>query len=51
MTHGDDFVVKGSKGSMLELKNKLESVYPIKANIIGAGSAKSVKALNRRICW
>ena len=26
-------------------------MYPIKASIIGAGSAKSVKALNRRIRW
>ena len=29
----------------------MERVYPIKANIIGAGSAKSFKALNRRIRW
>ena len=26
-------------------------MYPIKANIIGAGSAQSIKALNRRIRW
>ena len=36
---------------MLELKKQLESVYPTKASIIGAGSAESIKALNRRICW
>ena len=30
-THGDDFVVAGSKESLLEL----ESVCPIKASIIG----------------
>ena len=51
MTHGDDFVVTGSKGSLLELKKRLETVYPIKASIIGAGSAKSIKALNWRTCW
>ena len=44
LRHGDDFVVTGTKGS-------LESVYPIKASIIGAGSTKSMQALNRRICW
>ena len=35
MTHGDDFVATGSKESQLELKKQLESVYPIKASIIG----------------
>ena len=50
LTHGDGFVVTGTKGIMLELKQQLESVYPIKASIIGAGSTKSIKALNRRIC-
>ena len=50
LTRGDDFVVTGSMGSLLELKH-LESVYPIKASIIGAGSVKSIKPLNRRICW
>ena len=40
MTHGDDFVVTGTKESLLELKKQLESVYPIKASIIGAGSKK-----------
>ena len=44
-------MVAGSKESLLELKKQLESVYPIKASIIGAGSAKSIKALSRRVCW
>ena len=39
------------KGRVLELKKWRESVHPIKANIIGAGSAKSIKALNRRKRW
>ena len=26
-------------------------MYPINASIIGAGSTKSIKALNWRICW
>ena len=43
-------MVTGTKESLLELK-KLESVCPIKARIIGAGSTKSIEALNRRICW
>ena len=51
MTHGNDFVGTGTQGSLLELKKQLESVYPIKASIIGAGLAKSIKALNRRIRW
>ena len=50
LTHGDDFVVTGSKASLLELKKWLESVYPIKANIIWRGSAR-IKVLNRRIRW
>ena len=49
LTHGDCFVVAGTKESLLELKKQQESVYPIKASIIGAGSTKSIKALNRRI--
>ena len=49
--HGDDFTVAGSKESLLELRKQLESVYPIKASIIGACSAKSITALSRRICW
>ena len=44
-------VVTGSKESLLELNMRLESVYPINTNIIGTGSAKSIKALNRRIRW
>ena len=51
MTHGDDFVVTGTKESLLELNKQLESVCPIKTSIIGAGSAKSIKSLNRRKCW
>ena len=46
LTHGVGFVVTGSMESLLELKKRLQSVYPINANIIGAGSAKSIKALN-----
>ena len=46
LTHGDDFAVTGTKGSLLELK-KLESVYQIKASIIGAGSTKSIKVGER----
>ena len=44
-THGDDSVVTGTKGSLLELKMQLESVDTIKS---GAGSTKSIKAQNRR---
>ena len=51
VTYGDDFVVTGTKGSLLELKKELESACRIEASIIGAGSTKSIKALNRRICW
>ena len=32
-----------NEGSLLEL--------PVKASVIGAVSTKSIKALNRRICW
>ena len=35
-------MVTRTKGSLSELKKQLESVYPIKANIIGAGSAKNM---------
>ena len=31
LTHEDDFVVTGTKGSLLELTKQLESVYPIKS--------------------
>ena len=51
LTHGHDFVVTGSKESLLEIKKQLKNIYPIKVSIIGAGSEKSIKALNRRICW
>ena len=51
LSHGDDFVVTGSKESLFELKKQLQRVFPIKASIIGAGSTKSIKAVNRRICW
>ena len=50
LTHGDDFVVTGTKRRLLELKKQLESVYPINASIIGPGSTKNIKAPNRRIC-
>ena len=51
LTHGDDFVVTGTKGVFWSSRSSLESVYPIKASIIGSGSAKSIKALSRRTCW
>ena len=51
LTHGDDFVVTGTKGNLLELKKQLESVYPIKASVIWTGSVKSIKALSQRIRW
>ena len=51
LTHGDDFVVTGTKESLLELKRQPESVHPIEASITGAGSAKRIKALNWKICW
>ena len=35
----------------MELKQQLECENQTKASIIGAGSAKSINALNRRICW
>ena len=38
-------MVTGTQGTLLE------SVYPIKASVIGAGSTRSINALNRRICW
>ena len=44
-------MVTGSNGILLEIKKRLESVNPIKGDIIGAGSAKNIKALNRRIRW
>ena len=44
-TPGDDFVVAGSKESLLELKKQLESVYPIKASIIGVGFSKEYRGV------
>ena len=35
----------------MEFENKMTSVYPIKAKIIGHGSSKSIKTLNRRLHW
>ena len=40
-------MVRGTKESLLELKRQLDSV----SSIIGAGSAKSIKALIRRTRW
>ena len=34
----------------MEHKKQLECVYPIKASVIGACSAKSIKALNWKLC-
>ena len=51
MTHGDDFVVTGTKDSLLELKKQMESVYPIKASIIWEVRQRVSKALTRRMCW
>ena len=49
LTCGDDFVVTGSRESLLEIKKRLESVHPIKVSIISASPDKSIKALNLRI--
>ena len=35
----------------MEFEVKMASVYPIKAKIIGYGSPKSIKTLNRRLHW
>ena len=35
----------------MEFENKMTSVYTIKAKIIGHGSSKSIKTLNRRLHW
>ena len=42
-------MVTGTKESLLELNKQLESVYPTKASIIGAGSTKGMNALHRRL--
>ena len=37
-------MVTGPKESLLEIKNQLKSVYPIKASIIGSGSSALKRA-------
>ena len=49
--HGDDFTVAGSKESLLELRKQLEERVSNQSEHHRAGSAKSIKALSRRICW
>ena len=49
LTHGDDFVLTGPTKKLMEFERKMTSVYPIKAKIIGYGSPKSIKTLNRRL--
>ena len=51
LTHGDDFVLTGPTKRLMEFENKMTSVYPIKAKIIGHGSSKSIKTLDRRLHW
>ena len=51
LTHGDDFVLTGPTQKLMEFERKMKSVYPIKAKIIGHGSPKSIKTLNRRLHW
>ena len=51
LTHGDDFVLTGPTKKLMEFERKMTSVYPIKANISGYGSPKSIKTLNRRLHW
>ena len=43
MTHGDDSVVTGPTLGLLELKNKIAGVYPIKTRFISHGSTESIK--------
>ena len=43
LTHGDEFCVTVTKWSLLELKKQLESVYPIKASIIGEAQQRVSK--------
>ena len=47
LIHGDYFVVRGTMESLLDLKRQLDSV----SSFIGPGSAKSIKALIRRLRW
>ena len=49
LIHGDDFVLTGTTEKLMEFERKMTSVYPIKAKIIGYGSPKSIKTLNRRL--
>ena len=49
LTHGDDFVLTGPTKKLMEFERKMTNVYCIKANIIGCGSPKSIKTLNRRL--
>ena len=35
----------------MEFERKMTSVYPIKAKIVGCGSPKSIRTLNRRLHW
>ena len=51
LTHGDDFVLTGPTKKLMEFERKRTNVYPIKAKIIGYGSPKSIKTLNRRLHW
>ena len=51
LTHGDDFVLTGPTNKLMEFERKMTSVYPFRAKIIGYGSPKSVKTLNRRLHW
>ena len=50
LTHGDDFVVTETKESVGAGEADGERTQ-IKASILGARAAKSIKALNRRIRW
>ena len=49
LTLVDDFVLTGATKKLMEFERKMTSVYPIKAKIIGYGSPKSIKTLNRRL--
>ena len=51
MTHGDDFLLTRPTKRLMEFKNRMTSVYSIKAKIISYGSSKSIKTLNRRLHW
>ena len=51
LTHGDDFVLTGPTKKLMEFERKMTNVYSIKAKIIGYGSPKSIKTLNRRLHW